>query len=48
MHDVTKDPGDYDTTPALLRSIVDEVKQSGLDVINYRTGHQRFANVPMP
>lgn len=48
MHDVTEDPGDYDTTPALLRSVVDEVKQSGLDVINYRTGHQRFANVPMP
>lgn len=48
LHDITTTPGEYDTTPDFLQAVADEVKKSGLDVVNYRTGYQRFANVPMP
>lgn len=48
LHDLRTSPREYDTTPDFLRSVAAEVKKSGLDVINYRTGYQRFANVPMP
>lgn len=49
LHDISKTPGDYDTTPTFLTSVASAVKSSGgIDVINYRTGYQQFANVPRP
>ena len=47
-HNITPNPGTYDSTPAFLDALANEVKKSGIEVVNYRTGRQRFANVPRP
>jgi peptidoglycan/xylan/chitin deacetylase (PgdA/CDA1 family) len=51
-HDINKNPDPVDDpndiTPDFLGQVANAVSMSGLDVINYRTGYQRFAHVPRP
>ena len=47
-HDIRANPGTYNSTPAFLDAVANEVKTSGIEMVNYRTGRQRFADVPRP
>ena len=49
MHDIVNNPGDqYATSPAMLEAVAQLVANSGVSVINYRTGYRTFANISAP
>ena len=48
MHDIVENPGTYGTSPAMLEQVAQLVANSGVSVINYRTGYQTFANISAP
>ncbi len=49
MHNIVNDPDDkYATSPAMLEKVAQLVANSGVSVINYRTGYKTFANISAP
>lgn len=47
-HDIADNPDTYQIAPAFMDQVAQLVATSGLQVINYRTGYQRFANITAP
>lgn len=49
MHDIVNGTQDrYATSPAMLEAVAQLVANSGVSVINYRTGYRTFANISAP
>ena len=48
IHDVVNNPGTWAISPAMLDQVAQRVANSGVSVINYRTGYQTFANISAP